>query len=81
MEVTETQKRIKFVADRLETAVANHEFEKARFYSDEERKEREKLGVLNEKFHLDDSSFAVVGPDELKEVVSHWGAYPYSPSA
>jgi ATP-dependent Clp protease ATP-binding subunit ClpC len=81
LEVTETQKRIKFVADRLETAVANHEFEKARFYSDEERKEREKLGVLNEKFHLDDSSFAVVGPDELKEVVSRWGAYPYSPSA
>jgi ATP-dependent Clp protease ATP-binding subunit ClpC len=79
LEVTDTEKRIKFVSDRLETAVANHEFEKARFYSDEERKEREKLRVLKEKFHLDDSASAVVGPDELKEVVSRWGAYPYSP--
>ena len=79
LEVTDTQKRIKFILDRLETAVENHEFEKARFYSDEERKEREKLRVLKEKFHLDDTSPAVVGPDELKEVVSRWAAYPYSP--
>jgi len=25
----------------MDSAIANHEFEKARFYSDEERKERE----------------------------------------
>jgi ATP-dependent Clp protease ATP-binding subunit ClpC len=78
LEVTDTEKRIKFVFDRLETAIANHEFEKARFYSDEERKEREKLRVLKEKFHIDDSSSVVVGPDELKEVVSRWAAYPYT---
>ena len=28
---------------RMENAIANHEFEKARFYSDEERKERENM--------------------------------------
>jgi hypothetical protein len=39
---------------------------------------REKLRVLKEQFHIDDSSFVVVGPDELKEVVSRWAAYPYT---
>src|SRR3989454_6062336 len=42
-EITEVQKRIKFIVHRMENAIANHEFEKARFYSDEERKERENL--------------------------------------
>ena len=41
-EITEVQKRIKFIVHRMDSAIANHEFEKARFYSDEERKEREK---------------------------------------
>jgi hypothetical protein len=36
-------KRIRFIVDGMERAIANHEFAKARFYSDEERKEREKL--------------------------------------
>ncbi len=37
------QKRIDLIAEAMENAIANHEFEKARFYSDEERKERENL--------------------------------------
>ena len=55
-EITEAQKRIKFIVHRMENAIANHEFEKARFYSDEERKERENLRTLREKYHLDESS-------------------------
>ncbi len=43
-ELTEVQKRIKFIVHRMENAIANHEFEKARFYSDEERKERRICG-------------------------------------
>ena len=30
-ELTEVQKRIKFIVHRMENAIANHEFEKARF--------------------------------------------------
>jgi len=45
-EITEVQKRIKFIVHRMDSAIANHEFEKARFYSDEERKERETLRAL-----------------------------------
>jgi len=55
-EITEVQKRIKFIVHRMENAIANHEFEKARFYSKEERKERENLRALREKYHLDDSA-------------------------
>jgi ATP-dependent Clp protease ATP-binding subunit ClpC len=78
-EIADAQKGLKSLSSRLETAIANHEFEKARFYSDEERKQRENLRVLREKYHLDDSSSAVVGLDDLKEVVARWAAYPYCP--
>jgi ATP-dependent Clp protease ATP-binding subunit ClpC len=61
-EITEVQKRIKFIVHRMDSAIANHEFEKARFYSDEERKERENLRALRDKYHLDDSAAGIVGP-------------------
>jgi ATP-dependent Clp protease ATP-binding subunit ClpC len=70
------QKRIKFIVHRMENAIANHEFEKARFYSDEERKERENLRALREKYHLDESSAGVVGKEDIEDVVSRWTGVP-----
>ena len=52
--LAQIRKRIDFVVERMERAIANHEFEKARFYSDEERKERENLRLLCEQFHLEE---------------------------
>jgi ATP-dependent Clp protease ATP-binding subunit ClpC len=75
-EVTEIQKHIKFITHRMETAIANHEFEKARFYSDEERKEREKLRLLKEKLNLDDQVSTVVTRGDIEEVVSRWTGIP-----
>ncbi|MFQ5663106.1 MAG: ATP-dependent Clp protease ATP-binding subunit [Terriglobia bacterium] len=75
-EVNEIQKRIKFITHRLETAIANHEFEKARFYSDEERKEREKLRQLREKLNLEESISGVVSREDIEEVVSRWTGIP-----
>jgi len=75
-EVTEIQKRVKFITHRMEAAIANHEFEKARFYSDEERKEREKLRQLREKLNLDDSSSGIVGREDIEEVVARWTGIP-----
>ena len=46
--------RIDFIVERMEHAIANHEFEKARFYSDEERKERENMRSLCEQFNLEE---------------------------
>src|SRR4029077_14242565 len=68
-EIADIQKRIKFIVHRMENAIANHEFEKARFYSDEERKERENLRAMREKHHLDDSATGVVGREDIEDVV------------
>jgi ATP-dependent Clp protease ATP-binding subunit ClpC len=78
-EIADAEKLIKLIVDRIEKAIANHEFEKARYYSEEERKQREILGALRETLPVDDSSSAVVGRDHLKEVISRWAAYPYCP--
>ncbi len=75
-ELADVQKRIKFIVHRMENAIANHEFEKARFYSDEERREREHLRALREKYHLDDSSTGVVTKEDIEEVVSRWTGIP-----
>jgi ATP-dependent Clp protease ATP-binding subunit ClpC len=60
----------------METAIANHEFEKARFYSDEERKERENLRQLRDKYNLDDSSTGVVSKEDIEDVVARWTGVP-----
>jgi hypothetical protein len=52
--LAQIQKRIDFSVERMEHAIANHEFEKARFYSEEERKERENLRALREQFNLEE---------------------------
>src|SRR6266540_2294414 len=57
-------------------AIANHEFEKARFYSDEERKERENMRQLREKYNLDDSSTGCVTKDDIEDVVARWTGVP-----
>jgi hypothetical protein len=52
--LAQIQRRIDDIVKRMENAIANHEFEKARFYSDEVRKERENLRLLCEQFHLEE---------------------------
>jgi len=75
-EMIDVQKRIKFVVHRMENAIANHEFEKARFYSDEERKERENLRLLREKYNIDETAMGVVSAADIEEVVSRWTGVP-----
>jgi hypothetical protein len=53
------KRKIKFIIGRMENAIANHEFEKARFYSDEERKERENLLVLRERYGLQETTIDI----------------------
>ena len=75
-EVADIQKRIKFIVHRMENAIQNHEFEKARFYSDEERKERENLRLLRDKYNLDDTSTGIVTKEDIEEVVARWTGVP-----
>jgi ATP-dependent Clp protease ATP-binding subunit ClpC len=63
----------------MEASIANHEFEKARFYSLEEKKERENLRVLRETHKLNDSALGVVGLKDVEEMIARWANYPYCP--
>jgi ATP-dependent Clp protease ATP-binding subunit ClpC len=71
-EVAELQKRIKFIVHRMEGAIANHELEKASFYSNEERKERENLRLLRDKYKLDETVISSVTREHIENVVSRW---------
>ncbi|MFL6463922.1 MAG: hypothetical protein ACJ73N_05885 [Bryobacteraceae bacterium] len=51
-EVTEARRQVKLVLSQMEHAIANHQFEKARFYSEEERKARENLRLLQQKYQI-----------------------------
>jgi ATP-dependent Clp protease ATP-binding subunit ClpC len=77
-EIIEVQKRIKFIVQRMESAIGNHEFEKARFYSDEERKERENLRQLRTTHKLDDSPALTVRREDIENVVSKLTGLPVS---
>jgi hypothetical protein len=52
--LAQIQQRIDFIVERVELAIVSHEFDKARYYSDEERKERENLRALREQFNLEE---------------------------
>lgn len=51
-EVVEAQKLVQSTLRRMEHAIANHQFEKARFYSCAERKAREHLHLLQQKYNI-----------------------------
>jgi len=55
-DLAQLQKRIKLLMEEIERAIGNHEFEKARLCSDEERKQRQNLRRLCEKFNLPEPS-------------------------
>ncbi len=69
-QVVEVQKRIHFIVERLKACIANHEFEKARFYSQEERKERDNLKKLREKYKLDDNPAVNLRREEIEKAVN-----------
>jgi ATP-dependent Clp protease ATP-binding subunit ClpC len=68
--VSEAQKRLKSAAQRTEQAVSSHEFEKAKFYSEEEGKQRENLRQLRAKYNLEATSTVTL--DDIESVVARW---------
>jgi ATP-dependent Clp protease ATP-binding subunit ClpC len=69
-DVIEGQKRIRFIEERMNDAVGNHEFEKARFYAAEERKERAKLRALLESYQIDELSTTVVRLQDMESAIA-----------
>jgi ATP-dependent Clp protease ATP-binding subunit ClpC len=73
-EVREAEKRLKFEVQRFENAIANHEFQKAKSYDEEERKAREELQQLRAKYNLEVTSTVTL--DDIENVVSRSTGVP-----
>ena len=68
LEVIDAQKRLQFIVQGMENAIAIHDFQGARAYADEERRERENLRQLCQKHNLQDSGADFVGDPTATEV-------------
>lgn len=55
-EVLQAQNRVAVSLDHLLFAISHHQFVQARFYSDEERKAREDLRQMREKYGIGDAT-------------------------
>ncbi|HXR97386.1 MAG TPA: ATP-dependent Clp protease ATP-binding subunit [Terriglobales bacterium] len=75
-EMAAVQKQLKVTSHRMNSSIANQEFEKARFYSDEERKERDHLRALRDKYNLDDTVAGVVTREDIEDVVARCTGVP-----
>jgi ATP-dependent Clp protease ATP-binding subunit ClpC len=71
-DVAELQKRIRFIANRHASSIENHGYEKARFYSEEEKKERENLRRAMQNHHIDGDAVFAVTVDDIEAVISRW---------
>jgi ATP-dependent Clp protease ATP-binding subunit ClpC len=75
-EVVESQRRFRFAKERMEFAIAKHEFEKARFYSDEVDKEIQNRKMLDQKYHIEQAAERCVTRKDIEEVVARWTGIP-----
>ena len=71
-EMIDVQKRIKLAIQGMQDAIANHEFDRARSYSEEERKERAELRRLGEKYGVDETAQGTVTRQEIEELLMRW---------
>lgn len=69
-EIAQAQKEMRGIVQRLDTAVKDHEFHKARYYADEIQKQHDILRVLYEKYKVDEQSFVTVTREDVEAVVA-----------
>jgi len=71
-EFMEATRALRTIVSQLERAILNHEFEKARYFSDVERKHRETLRELRSKFEGEEAHARVVTAEHVEEVLARW---------
>jgi hypothetical protein len=64
-EVADARERIQSIVSGMEAAISAHDFRKARDYADQERRERETLGQLCQKYNLTDHGATDVAEDPI----------------
>jgi ATP-dependent Clp protease ATP-binding subunit ClpC len=76
-EAVEIGKRIRRIVRRMENSIANHEFDKARQYSDEERQQRQELERLRTERQQQPVS-NILTPEDIVEALAARVAAPVS---
>jgi ATP-dependent Clp protease ATP-binding subunit ClpC len=75
-ELVEAHKKLRSIVHQMENAIANHEFEKARLYSTEERKQRDTIQLLQTKWGEKIGGAATVTVEDVEEALSRWTGMP-----
>jgi len=75
--IIETRKRIRLITQQMENSIANHEFAKARVYSEEEHKERLNLQRLCEELKQNPPS-NIITPEDILEAIAARAGVPVS---
>jgi len=74
-EITEARARIQQTVRLRKSALANNEFETARFYAEEESGKRQELGDLLQQHGLAEKTITITRSD-VDEIVSQWTGIP-----
>jgi ATP-dependent Clp protease ATP-binding subunit ClpC len=76
-EMTDIQRRIKFIVARMENAIGNKDYEQAERYKLQEKDEMDKLRHVRERFNISETaSMGVVTKSDIEDVVSRWTGVP-----
>jgi ATP-dependent Clp protease ATP-binding subunit ClpC len=73
--IVEIRKRLRMVVRLMENAIANHEFDKARAYSEEERRERQNLQRLRDELGQTTQN-NVVDPEDVVDATASRAGVP-----
>lgn len=71
-EIVDIQENYCLLTKRTQHAIANHEFEKAKFYAEEERQQRENLRDALRKHKIDEAAVWNVSVEALEHVLAGW---------
>ncbi|HEX4998476.1 MAG TPA: ATP-dependent Clp protease ATP-binding subunit [Terriglobia bacterium] len=76
-EMTDIQRRIKFIVARMENALGNKDYEQVERYKLQEKDEMDKLRHVRERFNISETaSMGVVTKSDIEDVVSRWTGVP-----
>jgi len=74
----EIEELLQVIAEQVDAAISDKEFEKAAYYRDQEQQERDRLESLRDRLasEEEDSEPAVVTKEDVERVVSTWTGIP-----
>ena len=74
----EIEERLQVIAEQVDAAIGDKEFEKAAYYRDQEQQERDRLDGLRARLASEDaeSEPPVVSKEDIERVVSTWTSIP-----